>query len=289
MRLYTINAGFFKLDGGAMHGVVPKTMWQKANPADDNNMCSWSMRCMLIENGNYRILIDTGMGDKQDQKFFSFYHPHGDASLIDSLAIHGFKPEDITDVFLTHLHFDHSGGAVRKEGDQLVPTFPKAFYWSNEVHWKSALSPNDREKASFLKENFVPLAEKEGILRHIELMDGSEWVQDIQVRVVNGHTEGMMLPQIEYNGRTILYCADLLPSAAHVSIPWVMAYDMQPLETLKEKKKILREAVTGDWILFFEHDPKIECATLQEVDGRVKIKDTFKLAEIDEYLKRNAK
>lgn len=286
MRLFSVNAGYFKLDGGAMHGVVPKSMWQKANPSDDNNMCSWAMRCMLIEHGNYKILIDTGMGDKQDDKFFSFYYPHGDDTLQKSLQRHGFTAEDISDVFLTHLHFDHCGGAVRREGDTLVPVFPKAFYWSNEKHWQSASDPNEREKASFLKENFVPLADKEGLLRFVDVPDGGEWIQGINVRIVNGHTDAMMLPQINYNGTTVLYCADLFPSAAHISLPWVMAYDMRPLDTLKEKKKILMEAAAGGWVLFFEHDPKIECATVHEVDGRIRIKETFRLSEIDQHIRK---
>jgi len=284
MKLFSINAGYFKLDGGAMHGVVPKSMWQKANPADDNNMCSWAMRCLLVEHGNYKILIDTGMGSKQDERFLSHYQPHGEESLEGNLKKNGYSPEDITDVFLTHLHFDHCGGAVARDGENLVPAFPKAFYWSNDKHWQSAAAPNDREKASFLTENFMPLAEKEGILRYVDVPDGNEWIQDISVRIVNGHTDAMMLPQINYNGKTILFCADLIPSAAHVSIPWVMAYDMRPLDTLTEKKKILREAVTNDWVLFFEHDPKIECATLEEHNGKIRIKETFTMQE---FVERN--
>ncbi|RYZ55772.1 MAG: MBL fold metallo-hydrolase, partial [Sphingobacteriales bacterium] len=204
MKLFSVNAGYFKLDGGAMHGVVPKSMWQQANPADESNMCTWAMRCMLVEHGNYRILIDTGMGNKQDEKFFSHYHPHGDESLEKNLQKHGYSAEDITDVFLTHLHFDHCGGAVRKEGEELVPAFPKAMYWSTEKHWQAAASPNEREKASFLKENFMPLAERTGILRQVDIPDGEEWIQDIRVRFVNGHTDSMMLPQIKFNDRTIL-------------------------------------------------------------------------------------
>lgn len=280
MRLFSINAGYFKLDGGAMHGVVPKSMWNKANPADENNMCTWAMRCMLIEQGNHRILIDTGMGDKQDEKFFGHYFPHGDDSIEKNLAKNGFAPEDITDVFLTHLHFDHCGGAVKRSGEQLVPAFPNAVYWSNEAHWTSAATPNEREKASFLKENFMPLREQEGLLRFVDASEGGEWISDIRVHVVNGHTDAMMLPLINYNGTTLLYCADLIPSAAHISMPWVMAYDMRPLDTLNEKRKLLREAVTNNWVLFFEHDPKIECATLQEVDGRIKIKETFPLHKL---------
>jgi len=283
MRLFTINAGYFKLDGGAMHGVVPKSMWNKINPADENNMCSWAMRCLLIEHGNYRILVDTGMGNKQDAKFFSYYLPHGDDSIEKNLQKYGFTTDDISDVFLTHLHFDHCGGAVKKIGDQLVPAFPKAFYWSNDKHWQSAANPNERENASFLKENFMPLAERDGILRYVDVPDGNEWIQNIKVRIVNGHTDAMMLPQIDYNGTTILFCADLIPSAAHISMPWVMAYDMRPLDTLTEKKKILREAAANNWVLFFEHDPSIECATVHEIDGRIKIKETFPLAKVTGY------
>ncbi len=278
MRLFTVNAGYFKLDGGAMHGVVPKSMWNKVNPADDNNMCSWAMRCLLIEHGNYKILIDNGMGNKQDEKFFSYYHPHGQDTLEKSLAAHGFSMDDITDVFLTHLHFDHCGGSIKREGDKLVPAFPKALYWTNEKHWKSALDPNDREKASFLKENIVPM-EESGQLRFIEVADGEEWLQDIRIRYVNGHTDSMMLPQIKYNDKTIFFCADLVPSAAHISMPWVMAYDMRPLDTLNEKAKLLKEAAANDWVLFFEHDPKIECASLQSTDRGVRVKETFSLSE----------
>lgn len=279
MRLFTVNAGYFKLDGGAMHGVVPKSMWNKVNPSDDNNMCSWAMRCLLIEHGNYKILVDNGMGNKQDDKFFSYYHPHGEDTLEKSLAAHGFSMDDITDVFLTHLHFDHCGGSVIREGDKLVPAFKKAQYWSNEKHWQSALNPNEREKASFLLENIKPL-EDSGQLRFVEVADGEEWIEDIRVRYCSGHTDFMMLPQIKYNDRTILYCADLVPSAAHVSMPWVMAYDMRPIDTLNEKRKLLNEAAANDWVLFFEHDPKIECASLQSTDRGVRIKDTFALADM---------
>ena len=229
MKLYSINAGYFKLDGGAMFGVVPKSLWNKANPSDEANMCSWAMRCLLIEHGNYRILVDNGMGTKQDEKFFGHYYLHGDDSIEKGLAKHGFSPDDITDVFLTHLHFDHCGGSIKRdESGALVPAFPKALYWSNHKHWESALAPNEREKASFLKENILPM-EEHGLLRFVEAVDGAEWLPDIRVRYVNGHTDAMMLPQIRYNDTTILYCADLIPSVHHVSLPWVMAYDMRPL------------------------------------------------------------
>jgi glyoxylase-like metal-dependent hydrolase (beta-lactamase superfamily II) len=286
MKLYTVNAGHFKLDGGAMFGVVPKSLWNKANPADENNMCSWALRCLLIEHGNYRILIDTGMGNKQDDKFFGHYYLHGDDNLEQSLAAHGFTPDDITDVFLTHLHFDHCGGAIKKSEDGiLVPTFPKALYWSNAKHFAAATAPNDREKASFLKENILPM-EEHGLLRFAEVADGEEWLQDIHIRHVNGHTDDMMLPLINYNGTNILYCADLIPSVHHLPTAWVMAYDMRPLETLKEKKSILREATANNWVLYFEHDPVTECCTLQQTERGVRVKDTFKLSELDEYMSK---
>ena len=280
MRLYTVNAGYFKLDGGAMFGVVPKTMWNKANPADADNMCSWAMRCLLIEHGNNLILVDNGMGDKQDEKFFSHFHPHGEDSVAKGLAAHGFTMDDVTDVFLTHLHFDHCGGSIIRQDGKLVPAFKNAFYWSNRRHWQSALAPNEREKASFLKENILPI-EESGKLRFIDVADGEEWLPDIRIRHVNGHTDNMMLPQIKYNNTTLLYCADLIPSSAHVSLPWVMAYDMRPLDTLNEKAKLLKEAAGNDWVLFFEHDPKNECCTLQQTDGRVRVKEIFTLGEID--------
>jgi len=267
-----------------MHGVVPKSLWNKINPSDDNNMCSWALRCLLIEHGNYRILVDNGIGNKQDPKFFSHYYLHGDDTLEESLQAHGFTTDDITDVFLTHLHFDHCGGSIKRDGDKLVPTFKNALYWSNEAHWKSALQPNDREKASFLKENILPI-EESGQLRFVDKADGEEWIQDIRVRIVNGHTDAMMLPQISYNNTTLLYCADLLPSAAHISMPWIMAYDMRPLDTLTEKKKILNEAVANNWVLFFEHDYTIECCTLQDTERGVKVKETFKLSELDGKIK----
>ncbi len=280
MKLHTINAGLFKLDGGAMHGVVPKSMWNKAAPADEHNMVTWAMRCLLVEHGNYRILIDTGMGTKQSEKFFSHYQPHGDDTLDGSLALLGFSPEDITDVFLTHLHFDHCGAAVKRAEDgTLLPAFPRAQYWSNRAHWATATEPNAREAASFLKENILPLQEA-GVLRYFEGSDGDEWLDDFRVRIVHGHTDAMMLPQIRYGGRTVLYCADLIPSAAHVSLPWVMAYDMQPLVTLEEKETILKEAVANDWILCFEHDARVEACTLQQTERGVRVREVGTLAEL---------
>ena len=279
MKLYTINAGHFKLDGGAMFGVVPKSMWQKLNAPDENNMCSWALRCMLVEAGDRKILIDTGMGDKQSEKFFGHYYLHGDDTLDKSLAKNGFKKEDITDVFLTHLHFDHCGGAIVQEEDKLIPAFKNATYWSNKGHWLWATEPNDREKASFLKENILPIQET-ATLKFINEEEGTEFIPGFNIRFVNGHTDSMMLPQLSYKGKTIIYMADLLPSAAHIPIPYVMAYDTRPLLTLDEKKAFLEEAYKKDYILFFEHDPEIECCNLQMTPKGVRVKDTFKLEEI---------
>jgi glyoxylase-like metal-dependent hydrolase (beta-lactamase superfamily II) len=286
MKLYSINTGYFKLDGGAMFGVVPKSMWKKLNPPDENNLCNWAMRCMLIEDDNRLILIDNGMGNKQDEKFFSHYFLNGDDTLEKSFAKYGFKKEDITDVFLTHLHFDHCGGSIERVGNlpagqagKLTPAFKNAVYWSNEKHWEWATNPNDREKASFLKENILPIKES-GQLKFIDTADGMVFTKNIQIRFVNGHTESMMLPQIRYKENTIVYMADLLPSVAHIPVPFIMAYDTRPLETLKEKKSFLTEAQQKNYILFFEHDPGIECCNLQLTEKGVRSKETFLLADI---------
>lgn len=279
MKLYTINAGFFKLDGGAMFGVVPKSIWNKLNPADENNMCTWALRCLLIETGDKRILIDTGMGNKQDTKFFSHYYLHGDG-LESSLAKQGFTKEDITDVFLTHLHFDHCGGAVIWEGNKLQPAFRNATYWSNEKHWQWATEPNDREKASFLKENILPIKES-GRLQFADIKENEPVLNEsITVKFAYGHTQAMMLPTIQYKGKTIVYMADLLPSAAHLPLPYVMGYDMFPLQTLNEKKSFLQEAFKNEYILFFEHDPLIECCTLCMTEKGIRVKETFALSDI---------
>ena len=278
MQLHTINTGYFKLDGGAMFGVVPKTIWSKINIPDENNMCNWAMRCLLIEDGKRLILIDNGIGDKQDDKFFSHYYLHGDESLDSSLQAKGFHKDDITDVILTHLHFDHCGGSIVRAGDKLVPAFKNATYGSNARHWKWATEPNAREKASFLKENIIPISES-GQLKFIEDA-GSDFPGGIAIRQVFGHTEAMMLPQMNYKGKTILYMADLLPSAGHIPLPYVMAYDMFPLTTLNEKKSFLTEAVANDYVLFFEHDPIIECGTLQQTEKGIRLKESFNLYEI---------
>jgi glyoxylase-like metal-dependent hydrolase (beta-lactamase superfamily II) len=287
MKLYPINNGNFKLDGGAMFGVVPKSIWQKFNPADDNNMCTWAMRSLLIETDNRLILIDNGMGNKQDAKFFGHYYLHGSDSLDRSLDKHGFNRNDITDVFLTHLHFDHCGGSIERKGDKLVPAFINATYWSNKEHWDWAIHPNDREKASFLKENILPIQES-GQLKFISsevnttsgILPSATFCEDVSIRLVNGHTQSMMLPQINYKGRTIVYMADLLPSAGHIPIPYVMAYDMFPLTTLNEKKIFLSEAVENDYILFFEHDAGTECCDLQMTERGIRPKNYFKLEEV---------
>ncbi len=266
MKLHTIDAGQFKLDGGAMHGVIPKSMWNKYNPADDNNMVTWTMRSLLIEDGDRKILIDTGMGDKQSDKFFGYYYPSG-PTLMESLTEKGFSAEDITDVFFTHLHFDHCGGAVKKDGSLL---FPNATHWSTKKHWDLAMNPNAREKASFLKENILPV-EESGKLKFIEEKQDIFFTENFKVRFVHGHTASMMLPLINYNGQWILYTADLIPAKSHISMPWVMGYDMQPLETLKEKQAIIPEAFENNWWFFFEHDVNNACCKLIKDDrGRVR-------------------
>ena len=299
MNVYSINTGNFKLDGGAMFGVVPKSMWQKLNPPDVNNLCNWSMRCLLLEDGDKLILIDNGIGNKQDAKFFSHYYLNGNDSLESALKQNGFSKDDITDVVLTHLHFDHCGGSVERVGDNLQTTFKNANYWSNQLHWQWATQPNDREKASFLKENILPI-EQSGQLKFIDgVIAANHAAQTIQAvatnnlqtiastilsslsyKIVNGHTDAMMLPQIKYKDHTIVFMADLLPSAAHIPIPYVMAYDMFPLTTLQEKKSFLNEAVTNKYVLFFEHDAMNECCTLQQTDKGIKVEKCFKLSDL---------
>jgi len=270
MKLHTIDTGYFKLDGGAMFGVVPKTLWNRHNPADDKNLCSWAMRCLLIEDGDKLILIDTGLGDKQDEKFFGFYDLHGDANLIKSIYQAGFKPEDITDVLLTHLHFDHVGGAVKYNKDKsvLLPTFSNATYWSNAQHWEWATNPNPREKASFRKENILPIRES-GQLKFIE--KGTSPFENIDIIHVDGHTEQMMLPVITYKNRKIIYTADLIPSSYHLPLPWVMSYDVRPLLTMQEKENVLNRAAEENCILLFEHDPTYEAAIVEQTERGIKI------------------
>jgi glyoxylase-like metal-dependent hydrolase (beta-lactamase superfamily II) len=279
MEVYSIPTGFFKLDGGAMFGVVPKTLWNKVQPADENNLCTWALRCLLIADGDKLILVDNGIGDKQDARFFSHYYLHGDDTLDKSLAAHGFHQDDITDVLLTHLHFDHCGGSIIREGDRLVPAFKKAVYWSHSRHWKWATEPNDREKASFLKENILPI-QASGQLRFVDEGGSGVILPGLSVRMVYGHTDAMMLPQFTWRGRTVVFMADLLPSVHHIQMPWVMAYDMFPLTTLTEKKAFLEEAVAGDYVLFFEHDPAVECCLLEKSDKGIRKSNTFRLAEL---------
>lgn len=289
MKLYSINTGFFKLDGGAMFGVVPKSIWNKLNPADDKNLCSWALRCLLIEDGDRLMLVDNGNGDKQDEKFFSHYYLHGEDTLDKSLSKYGFHRDDITDVILTHLHFDHCGGSIIRKADQLIPAFKNAVYWSNENHWTWATEPNEREKASFLKENIIPIQES-GQLKFIPVPAPSQkvtaplssalFINDVVIRFANGHTNAMMLPQIRYKNKTIVFMADLLPSIGHIPIPYIMGYDMFPLTTLHEKKTFLTEAMNGDYILFFEHDPVNECCSLQQTERGIRHKDVFRLDEL---------
>ncbi len=278
MQLYSIPTGFFKLDGGAMFGVVPKTIWQKTNPADERNLCTWAMRCLLVVDGDRRILIDTGIGTKQDEKFLSHYFLHGDDTLDRSLAANGFSRDDITDVFLTHLHFDHCGGAIDRAGDGFVPAFPNADYWTTASHWQWAIEPNNREKASFLKENLIPIRDS-GRLRFLEEEHLVRFSDHIQVRFAYGHTRAMMLPQMTIHGKTLVYMADLLPSIGHIPLPYVMSYDMFPLTTLDEKEAFLQEAVDHQYTLFLEHDPKFECCTLQRTDKGIRLDRTMSLAD----------
>jgi glyoxylase-like metal-dependent hydrolase (beta-lactamase superfamily II) len=278
MKLHCIDTGFFKLDGGAMFGVVPKQIWNKLNPADENNLCTWAMRCLLIEDGSNLVLIDTGIGNKQDAKFLNHYHLHGNESLDSSLKKAGFHRDDITDVFLTHLHFDHCGGSIAREpGGKLIPAFRNATYYSNERHWKWATEPNDREKASFLKDNILPIQES-GQLKF--LPEGQAFNDAINIYYAYGHTDAMMLPKIRYKDKTIVFMADLLPSIAHIPLPYVMAYDMFPLTTLTEKKAFLTNALRKGDILFFEHDPVNECCVLEETEKGIRAGQTFQLKDI---------
>ncbi|MFC6999603.1 MBL fold metallo-hydrolase [Rufibacter roseus] len=277
--LYPISTGNFKLDGGAMFGVVPKSIWQRTNPADENNLCTWSMRCLLVQTEERLVLIDTGIGDKQDAKFFSHYYLHGDDSLEKSLKAAGFGFSDITDVFLTHLHFDHCGGAVKygKEG-KLETVFPNAKYWSNSDHWQWATEPNPREKASFIKENILPMQES-GQLHFLEIGQ-QEFLPGFGVTYVDGHTDKMMIPQLKYKGHTLCYMADLLPSVGHLPLPYVMGYDTRPLLTLKEKEAFLNKAADEQWVLFFEHDATNECCTVKHTEKGVRVDQIFPFSEL---------
>ncbi|MGY0406964.1 MAG: MBL fold metallo-hydrolase [Polaribacter sp.] len=279
MKIYPLETGNFKLDGGAMFGVVPKTIWQKTNPADANNLIDMSMRCMLIEENNRLILIDTGLGNKQSDKFFGYYHLSGNFSLDTSLAKYGFHKDDITDVFLTHLHFDHCGGAIEWNSNKtlLKPVFKNATFWSNDKHWKWATEPNPREKASFLKENINPIKES-GQLNCIH-RNAKDQI-GFEVLFMDGHTEKQMLPKITYQGKTLVFMADLLPTIGHIPLPYVMGYDTRPLLTIKEKAAFLKEAADNNYYLFLEHDAHNEICTLQHTEKGVRLKNTHKFTEI---------
>lgn len=278
MKLYSINTGYFKLDGGAMFGVVPKSIWQRSNPADANNLCNWAMRSLLIEDGDRLMLIDCGIGNKQDDKFFSHFHLHGNDSLDSSLAAHGFHRDDITDVFLTHLHFDHCGGAIayNAKSGLLEPAFKNAHFWSTPKHWEWATKPNPREKASFLRENILPI-EESGQLNWVSRQGDfmANVFPDIDLFFMDGHTESQMLPCIRYKGKTIVFMADLLPSTGHIPLAYVMGYDTRPLLTMGEKKNFLDRAIKEDYILFLEHDPINECCTLQMTEKGPRLKEAF--------------
>jgi glyoxylase-like metal-dependent hydrolase (beta-lactamase superfamily II) len=279
MKIYPIETGNFKLDGGAMFGVVPKTIWQKTNPADSNNLIDMSMRSMLIEDGNRLILIDTGLGAKQSNKFYSYYYLFGDFSLNSSLAKHGFHRDDVTDVFLTHLHFDHCGGAIEWNADRTIlqPVFKNAKFWSNEKHWDWAVEPNPREKASFLKENINPIKES-GQLNFID--NNYKDQVGFDVLFMDGHTEKQMLPMISYQGKTIVFMADLLPTIGHIPLPYVMGYDTRPLLTIKEKAAFLNEAADKEYYLFLEHDAYNELCTVKHTEKGVRLKNTHKFTDI---------
>lgn len=282
MRLYPIETGNFKLDGGAMFGVVPKSIWQRTNPADNNNMCSWSMRCLLIEDGDRLMLVDTGMGDKQTEKFFSYYYLFGDHDLQTSIEALGFSMDDITDVILTHLHFDHCGGAIARMGDKgFRPVFKNATYWSNERHWNWATEPNRRERASFLSENILPI-EESGQLKFIERTEDitTNVFPNIDFLFADGHTDSQMLPILNYKDKKIVFMADLLPSVGHIPLPYVMGYDTRPLITLSEKEKFLNTAADAGYILFLEHDIQQECCTVKHTEKGVRVDETFQLDNI---------
>lgn len=284
MNLYSVESGNFKLDGGAMFGVVPKTLWQKTNPADANNLIDLAARCLLIEEGNRLILIDTGMGNKQSPKFFGYYNLWGHHSIDNSLKKHGFHRDDITDVFLTHLHFDHCGGSVQWNSDKTgyETAFKNAHFWSNKEHWQWATQPNNREKASFLKENIVPI-ETSGQLKFTTLPTGDTLLNSelgFDIFFANGHTDKQMIPVIKYQDKTIAYMADLLPTVGHLPLPYVMGYDTRPLLTLNEKEKFLNIAVTNNYYLFLEHDAHNEIITVTETEKGVRLKDTFTSIDI---------
>ncbi len=284
MKIYPIEAGNFKLDGGAMFGVVPKSIWNKTNPADTNNLIDMAATCLLIEDGDRLILIDTGMGNKQSEKFFGYYYQWGEDSLKKSLEKHGFVPNDITDVFLTHLHFDHCGGSIQWNKDRTgyEPAFKNAAFWSNKEHWEWATHPNPREKASFLKENILPMQES-GQLKFIERSGGpfqktSEL--DFGILFVDGHTDKQMIPHIDYQGKKLVFAADLLPTAGHLPLPYVMGYDTRPLLTLPEKEAFLKKAADENYFLFLEHDAHNKIISVKNTEKGVRLNEVYKFDEL---------
>lgn len=284
MKLYPIESGNFKLDGGAMFGVVPKTIWNKTNPADNNNLIDLAARCLLIEDGNRLILIDTGMGNKQSEKFFGFYSMWGDHSLDKSLAEHGFSRNDVTDVFMTHLHFDHCGGSVQWNKDKTgyEPAFKNAHFWTNENHWEWATKPNAREKASFLSENILPMQES-GQLKFIQRPEAGFLEQSelgFGILFADGHTEKQMIPHINHNGKTIVFMADLLPTVGHIPLPYVMGYDTRPLLTIDEKATFLNEAADKGYYLFLEHDAHNQIITVEHTEKGVRLKELHSFEDI---------
>lgn len=279
MNIYPIDTGYFKLDGGAMFGVVPKSIWQRTNPSDDKNMCTFAMRSMLVQDGGRLILLDTGIGDKQSDKFFNYFHLHGDNTLNSSLRKLGFSPDDITDVILTHLHFDHVGGSVIRNPStsKLELAFKNAKYWSTEKHWDWAINPNPREKASFLTENMLPIQE----LGHLNFIKtGDEFGPNISFLLVHGHTESQILPHIKYQGKTIVFAADLIPTTTHIPLSYVMSYDTRPLITMTEKEKFLNEAFNKDYVLFLQHDAFNECCNLKQTERGIVLNNTFQFSEL---------
>lgn len=277
MELTLINTGYFKLDGGAMFGVVPKSLWSRTNPADENNLCNWAMRSLIIKEGNRAIIVDNGMGDKQSDRFFGHYYLNGSDSLAKGLQKADLGFDEVTDSFLTHLHFDHCGGGVKRDGEKLVPTFGHATYWSHKDHWNWATQPNPREKASFLSENILPM-EESGQLKFVGKQKDNQLPFDIIT--VDGHTEKQMLPKLSYNGKTIVFMADLLPSVGHIPLPYVMGYDTRPLLTMKEKQAFLNEAADKGYVLVLQHDPENECCTVKHTEKGVRLDQVFRFDEI---------
>ena len=277
MEIELLNTGYFKLDGGAMFGVVPKSLWQRTNPADDKNLCTWAMRSLLIKDGDRAILVDNGIGNKQSEQFFKHYYMHGDDSLAKSLARAEVVDADITDMMLTHLHFDHCGGGIKNEGEHLVPTFKNATYWSNEDHWQWATQPNPRERASFLSENILPM-QASGHLKFVAL----ENQQDLPFEIIfaDGHTDKQMLPKIDYKGHTLIFAADLIPSVGHIPLPFVMGYDTRPLITMDEKAKFLKTAADKNYVLILQHDSVNECCTVKRTEKGVRVDQVFPFSDL---------